>query len=76
MDWRKLARRRGPANTPLRRWRMRHKRTWESIADEAGICVRSAKRAGDGHAVSGRVALALHEVTGIRIKTLLRGCER
>jgi hypothetical protein len=60
-------------NTPLRKWRKRHNQTWYWLEEQTGLPLRTLHRVARGHACSGRVAIAIHEVTGLPVKTLLRG---
>ena len=56
---------RTPASTPLRKWRMRERRPWDWLSVQTGLPKRTLLRVGAGYACNGRVAIAIHEVTGI-----------
>lgn len=60
-------------DTPLRSWRRRSGNSLAWLARESGVSLRTVMRVARGEKASGPAALAIHRVTTIPVKVLLRG---
>lgn len=62
-----------PLTTPLRRWRWRKRWTWDELVEATGCKRRTLLRVGEGYGCTEVTAEAIHAVTGLSVKGLMRG---
>jgi len=59
--------------TPLRAWHKESPHTWQWLSGMTGLPLRTVMRVAAGYPCSGETALAIHEVTQVPQRALLRG---